>query len=315
MTTRLLVAISLISVTNAAVSQGSCNEADLDYMGQDLEGVQAIATDCGTQCLFAADPDACMQECMGAQTPLSASCISCFSNQVDCVVDNCFFACAFFPESENCANCVESNCLAPFQECAGIVDLDGDTFTNLTDCDDQNPAVYPDAVEIWYDGVDQNCDGANDFDQDGDGDMAAEYGGSDCNDTDPLVQGGVNTYYIDTDGDGYGAEGLSLLACSLPVGYALLSGDCDNNDPEAYPGAPGTGEGIDNDCNGIVEGAELAADCTGDLNNDQAINSSDLLLFLTDFGCIGSCQFDLDNNNAVDTSDLLILLANYGVNC
>ena len=37
------------------------------------------------------------------------------------------------------------------------------------DCDDENFDINPSVTEIWYDGVDQNCDGLNDYDQDGDG--------------------------------------------------------------------------------------------------------------------------------------------------
>lgn len=41
------------------------------------------------------------------------------------------------------------------------VDLDGDGFENDVDCDDENRAVRPNAPEIPFDGVDQNCDGSD----------------------------------------------------------------------------------------------------------------------------------------------------------
>ena len=48
------------------------------------------------------------------------------------------------------------------------------------DCDDGNADINPDAEELWYDGVDQNCDEQSDFDQDGDGFDSETYGGDDC---------------------------------------------------------------------------------------------------------------------------------------
>ena len=49
------------------------------------------------------------------------------------------------------------------------------------DCDDADPSAWPGAPETWYDDIDQDCDGADDWDQDGDGSPYP----SDCDDTDP----------------------------------------------------------------------------------------------------------------------------------
>ena len=50
----------------------------------------------------------------------------------------------------------------------------------------------------WYDGIDKNCDGLNDFDQDSDGEDSDQHGGNDCDDNDPSL--GSNL--VDTDCDG-----------------------------------------------------------------------------------------------------------------
>ncbi|HCH65854.1 MAG TPA: hypothetical protein DFR83_23840, partial [Deltaproteobacteria bacterium] len=42
--------------------------------------------------------------------------------------------------------------------------LEGPPGSNLTGAD-----IRPDATENWYDGIDQNCDGIDDYDPDGDG--------------------------------------------------------------------------------------------------------------------------------------------------
>ncbi|MFK7929721.1 MAG: MopE-related protein [Myxococcota bacterium] len=70
------------------------------------------------------------------------------------------------------------------------IDQDGDDFTAVeaggTDCDDRDPNIRPGVPEVWYDGIDQDCDGASDYDKDLDGyDRMPD--GSDCNDDDALV--------------------------------------------------------------------------------------------------------------------------------
>jgi hypothetical protein len=67
------------------------------------------------------------------------------------------------------------------------VDADGDGVVAGVDCDDGDPAVFPGAAEVWYDGVDQDCLGDDDFDQDGDTDRRPVDGGLDCDDSDAAI--------------------------------------------------------------------------------------------------------------------------------
>lgn len=309
-TTLLIVALFLPFF---AIAQGNCSDADLQYIGANSAFVQQVAADCGVSCLFAADPQSCFETCFSAEVPLTGPCISCFSAQTDCASANCLFACAFGSEAD-CAACIELNCLPDFEICAGIEDADSDTFSNLYDCDDSDSSINPGASEIWYDGIDQNCDGANDFDQDGDGVAAFAYGGLDCDDLDANFIGTIETYYIDADNDGYGVLTNQVMACTQPEGASILFGDCDDNDSTIYPTAPGTGANVDNNCDGSILGDEVFL-CLGDFNGDQLIGATDLLTFLSSFGCSAGCIIDLTGDDNVNSADLLLFLSVFGTTC
>lgn len=62
-------------------------------------------------------------------------------------------------------------------------------------------------------------------------------------------------YYRDFDGDGHGRPdpGLQILACARPPGYADTPDDCDDNDERRAPGKPELCNGIDDDCNDMID--------------------------------------------------------------
>ncbi len=132
---------------------------------------------------------------------------------------------------EICGDGVDNDCDDAIDDAGAFAptwypDLDGDTFTGLdtvvacaqpakhlaapsalADCNDLDGSIRPNAVEIWYDGVDQNCDDADDFDQDGDGYRSAAHtdDGDDCDDVDDLVHPGATEIcdnFRDDDCDG-----------------------------------------------------------------------------------------------------------------
>ena len=95
------------------------------------------------------------------------------------------------------------------------------------DCDDTNPAVNPDADELCND-LDDDCDG----------------------DTDEEVV--YSDYYADSDGDGFGDDLLGNF-CNPPANSSLVSGDCNDSDPLAYPGATEICNNDDDNCNEEVD--------------------------------------------------------------
>ncbi len=153
------------------------------------------------------------------------------------------------------------------------------TAPNDADCDDSSATAYPTAEEIWYDGIDQDCLGGNDYDADGDGDPLAEGGGADCDDGNALIStlqtevcnDGVDNdcdlqideadgiggllYYVDADGDTFGDDLTGALFCpgSVPADRVLVGGDCDDSLASVSPVGTEICDNLDNNCNGSVD--------------------------------------------------------------
>jgi hypothetical protein len=87
----------------------------------------------------------------------------------------------------------------------------------------------------------------------------------------------VNTYYLDADGDTYGAAGSSVSDCSQPTGYVSDNTDCDDSNNAIYPGATETCNSVDDDCDtSIDEGVQTTfyADADNDTYGDLATTTA-----------------------------------------
>jgi hypothetical protein len=154
---------------------------------------------------------------------------------------------------EDCTDPNDYNC----DGSVGYADEDGDGWAACEECDDTHPEVNPGEVE-QCDGIDNDCDGVIDED--------------DASDAD--------TWYADSDSDGYGDATSTTTACEQPSGYTHDDTDCDDGDAAVNPGATELCNGVDDDCDGTVDEDDAAdaptwyADGDGDGYGDAASSAA-----------------------------------------
>lgn len=74
-----------------------------------------------------------------------------------------------------------------------------------------------------------------------------------------VAMGCRTTYFRDVDHDGFGDRRKAKIACSAPVGYVKVSGDCDDRDSLRNPNAAEVCDGIDQNCNGSADESAVDA--------------------------------------------------------
>ena len=147
-------------------------------------------------------------------------------------------------QDDNCDGIIDNNAIGTV---ALYADADGDGYgdasqsllscsanvtgyvVNSLDCNDGDTTQNPLGVETCN-SQDDNCNGFIDE------------GASDA-----------STWFLDSDGDGYGDFSVWEFGCSAPSGYVSVAGDCDDTDPAYSPATPETCDGTDENCNGFVD--------------------------------------------------------------
>ncbi len=167
----------------------------------------------------------------------------CVTSDCDDTVPTCTGDCATDSDGDGLADCAD-RCL----------DADGDLYGGAggagnsclgPDCDDGSAGVNPGAAEICENGVDENCDGLDEA----------------CP-PEPCP---------DLDGDQYY---VCDSICALPPDGQC--GDCDDGSPTVHPGAAEVCNGLDENCDGVVdEGVPLHVyyrDADGDGFGDPSVS-------------------------------------------
>ena len=185
------------------------------------------------------------------------------------------------PNAVEVCDSIDNNCDGQVDEGVTIdfyLDNDGDGFGhesdviqaceipsgyafNGTDCDDEEPSAFPGNPEIC-DGLDNDCNELTD-DEDANLDLNT-----------------ATSLYVDNDGDGFGDASTLVLACSEGEGQVLNGDDCNDGDAAIHPEAQEICDGIDNDCDELLDldddsidensGGLFYADTDGDGFGDES---------------------------------------------
>ena len=222
----------------AVTAEEDCDDNDAANFPGNTEVCDAGDNDCDTEVDEGSDADSDGVTTCGADGVAG-------NEDDDCDDDDA----AAYPGNTETCDAVDNDCDTELDE--GF-DADGDGVTTCgpdgiddegaantdDDCNDDEAAVFPGAVELC-DNLDNDCDDLVDIldddyagdDNDQDGDNSIVCGGTDCDDNDDALSG------LDLDLD-------SVSSCD---------GDCNDENPTIFPGIAEFCDQIDNDCDGDVD--------------------------------------------------------------
>ena len=183
--------------------------------------------------------------------------LACTSPGTDWVTrnDDCDDSAAtVYPGAEELCDTLDNDCDSDVDETSptwftdadndGFGDPNGETVTgcddpgdhwvaDARDCNDADLQIFPGALERCNE-LDDNCNG--------DVDEGA---------TDPAL------WFRDADGDGYGSPVQTEQSCEQPTGYVAVDTDCDDASAAVNPEATETCDGVDEDCNDLIDDEPL----------------------------------------------------------
>ena len=122
-----------------------------------------------------------------------------------------------------------------------------------TDCDDNNQNINPNSIEI-ADNIDNNCDGTID-------------------------EGfALQTWFLDFDQDGFGGSDSILAVLSPGQNYVTTGGDCNDSISAINPNALEICDGIDNNCDGLIDNGLIFNTYYADIDGDLYGNINDSIV-------------------------------------